>query len=319
MGSVRHFTESSGAGETYDNDQQSAVTEYLRTGYPTGVTDWEISVEGKIYKVLKRASVTAFYDENGSTLFDVTNSRLAKEYGELIETTSAPKTEMGKVIASIERRAFDAAVQEPERMPTGDDIEGKPDVIPMGTASLAKMPSEPAEMSDIAEQAVKKLNGELGRLTGSEKTFAEMCIEFLIRRCRESQSLAEDICQQHKTWKKCYGYIYSKAKSYLGGKSGPVLDATVFEWVEDYYHLDDKAKEEKKAKEEAERQKKTEERQKQSAKKTAKTAAKSKAPEAKTPALKEEKPVTAKPEAPKKKSKKKELEGQMDLFSMMGM
>lgn len=297
MGEVRHYTENGGPEEAYDSEHKAAVEEYLQKGYSAEAifADCEIKVSGKTYNVLKRTAVTAFYDENGDNIFDVTNKRIAAEYEALTSGAGEPESDIGKAISSIERQAFEAATQEPE-----------------------KAPEDPAK-PDAVQKAVEKLRAELAAASDKEKPFAEPCIEYLIKRCGESQSLAEDICQQHKTWKKCYGYIFSKAKTYLGGNSGPVRSDTVFEWVEDYYHLDDKAQEEKKAKEAAERQKKAEERQKQSAKKTTKADESPKKPETKEAAPKKEKPATPKPEAPKKKSKKNELEGQMDLFSMLGM
>lgn len=297
MGAVRHYTENGGPEEAYNNEHKAAVEEYLQKGYSAEAifADCQIKVSGKTYNVLKRTAVTTFYDENGDTIFDVTNKRIAAEYETLTSGAGEPESEIGKAISSIERQAFEVATQEAENTP------------------------EEPEKPDAAQKAVEKLRAELATVSDKEKPFMEPCIEYLIKRCGESQSLAEDICQQHKTWKKCYGYIFSKAKTYLGGNSGPVRSDTVFEWVEDYYHLDDKAQEEKKAKEAAERQKKAEERQKQPAKKTTKTAASPKKPEIKEATPKKEKPATPKLEAPKKKSKKNELEGQMDLFSMLGM
>ncbi|MCD8150558.1 MAG: PcfK-like family protein [Clostridiales bacterium] len=283
MGEVRHYTENGGPQEAYDSEHKAAVEEYLQKGYSAEAifADCEIRVSGKTYNVLKRTAVTAFYDENGDTIFDVTNKRIAAEYEALTSGAGEPESDIGKAISSIERQAFEAATQEPEKIPEELESDSKLHDLEKD-AETVKEPEKP----DAVKKAVEKLQAELAAASDKEKPFAEPCIEYLIKRCGESQSLAEDICQQHKTWKKCYGYIFSKAKTCLGGNSGPVRSDTVFEWVEDYYHLDDKAQEEKKAKEAAERQKKAEERQKQPAKKTTKEAATSKKLEAKETAPK---------------------------------
>ncbi len=85
----------------------------------------------------------------------------------------------------------------------------------------------------------------------------------------------------------------------------------VYEWAEDYYHKDDKAEEEKKAMKAAERKKKEAER-------------KEKAAEKKTLALQEadiyvkKEKTSDKPAEPKQQKNSKDMDGQMDLFSMMG-
>lgn len=133
--------------------------------------------------------------------------------------------------------------------------------------------------------------------------------------------------QDHKTWEKCYKYIYEQARKQAKGSSCAVLDDVVYEWAEDYFHKDDKAEEDKKAKEAAEREKKQKADQqkrldgmKKRAEKKAKAVEKDKAAqEAPKPEVKVEKPKKEpeKKETPKKRSN--ELEGQMDLFSMMGL
>lgn len=164
--------------------------------------------------------------------------------------------------------------------------------------------------------AIAKLQAELEK--AKEKEFAKPVIEYLLERCRQSESLAADICQSHKTWEKCYKYIYEEARKKLNSKSGPVRDDVVYEWAEDYFHLDDKAEEEKKAKEEAERKKKSAEKKKQDTEK------KGKATSVKSPKsgkAEEKKTAVSEPkrEVQKPKTKKNELDGQIDFFSMMGM
>lgn len=147
--------------------------------------------------------------------------------------------------------------------------------------------------------AVTKLQGELKK--AKEMDFAKPVIEHLIERCKNSESLASDVCQDHKKWKKCFDYIYEQARKQSTGNRAAVRDDVVYEWAEDYYHKDDKAEEEKKAKEAVERKKKQAERAKK---------AKSEPQKAETPKPKEE---------PKPKKNSKDMDGQLDIFSMMGM
>ena len=170
------------------------------------------------------------------------------------------------------------------------------------------------------------------------KTFAEPVVKHLIERCKESESLASDICQNHKTWEKCYQYINEQARKQAKGNSCAVRDDVVYEWAEDYYHKDDKAEEEEKAK--------AAKKAKEEGKKCDEIAAKAKArAKAKTSAkpnknraradydttlkantdnhklsAKEIAEMKAEEEKKSKKAKKSgDIDGQMDIFSFMGM
>lgn len=201
--------------------------------------------------------------------------------------------------------------------------------VSMGTAPLAEIVTgnvPPPTEEEIAEaikenkksfheRAKEKLEKELKE--AKDKSFAEPIIEYLLKRCAEDIGLAEDVCQSHKTWNKCFDFIYESArKSAKGNRQCAVRNDVVFEWAEDYYHKDDKAEEEKKAKEKAEAVKKAKEK-----------AAKAKADGAKKATVKPKKedvkkePTPSKPEKPVEKTKKnkKEMDGQMDIFSLMGM
>lgn len=165
-------------------------------------------------------------------------------------------------------------------------------------------------MSDLRDKALEKLDKELASIVDdAKKKFAQPCIEFLRKRCGEDDSICEDILQEHKTWEKCSKYVNDQARKELGGSSGPVWHETVYEWVEDYFHLDDKALEEKKAKEEAERKKRQAENAKRAKEKAAKNSKAGKRPAA----VKEKK---AESEKPVQKKKANEIDGQMDIFSM---
>ena len=312
-----------GDNQDYEHEWSKAVLGYLENGYSLEDSKSEVEVGNITYKILKREKVTAFYDADGNTLFDVENDRLKEEYEAMDFSASEPQSEMGKVISSIEQQAFEQSVN--------DDIDAD-DTVPMGTASLKEIPAPTPEKIEAVKEnnnssvyigvvgAVTKLQEELKK--AKDKSFADPIIKHLIERCREAESLASDVCQDHKTWEKCYKYIYEQARKQAKGSSCAVRDDVVYEWAEDYYHRDDKALEEKKAAEAKEREKKQKADQqkrldgmKKRAEKKAKTAGK----EATKPEAKADKPKKEpeKKEPPKKRSN--ELEGQMDLFSMMGL
>ena len=303
-----------GDNQDYEHEWSKAVLEYLENGYSSEDSKSEVEVGDTTYKILKREKVTAFYDADGNTLFDIENDRLKEEYEAMDFSASEPQSEMGKVISNIEQQAFEQAAN--------DDIDAD-DTVPMGTASLKEIvegiPAPTPEEIESAKEnnnssvyigvvgAVTKLQEELKK--AKDKLFADPIIKHLIERCRESESLASDVCQDHKTWEKCYKYIYEQARKQAKGSSCAVRDDVVYEWAEDYFHKDDKAEEDKKAKEAAERKKKQDE----------KTKTDSKKKEVSKPAAESEKKTEApKPEA-KPKRNNKDMDGQLDMFSLLGM
>lgn len=311
-----------GDNQDYEHEWSKAVLEYLENGYSSEDSKSEVEVGDTTYKILKREKVTAFYDADGNTLFDIENDRLKEEYEAMDFSASEPQSEMGKVISNIEQQAFEQAVN--------DDIDAD-DTVPMGTASLKEIvegiPAPTPEEIEAAKEnnnssvyigvvgAVTKLQEELKK--AKDKSFADPIIKHLIERCRESESLASDVCQDHKTWEKCYKYIYEQARKQAKGSSCAVLDDVVYEWAEDYYHKDDKAEEEKKAREKKQKEesKKLDAAAKRAQEKAKKNKKEEKATEKKSTVTEPKK--AEKKEAPKKKSN--ELEGQMVLFSMMGL
>lgn len=303
-----------GDNQDYEHEWSKAVLEYLENGYSSEDGKSEVEVGNTTYKILKREKVTAFYDADGNTLFDIENDRLKEEYEAMDFSASEPQSEMGKVISNIEQQAFEQAVN--------NDIDAD-DTVPMGTASLKEIvegiPAPTPEEIEAAKEnnnssvyigvvgAVTKLQEELKK--AKDKSFADPIIKHLIERCRESESLASDVCQDNKTWEKCYKYIYEQARKQAKGSSCAVRDDVVYEWAEDYYHKDDKAEEDKKAKEAAERKKKQD----------AKAKTDSEKKETSKPAAEPEKKTEAPKPEPKSKRNNKDMDGQLDMFSLLGM
>lgn len=164
----------------------------------------------------------------------------------------------------------------------------------------------------VKARAREKLENELK--AEKDKYFAEPVIGYLLKRCEDDEGLAQDVVQEHKTWNKCFDYIYEQARRQATGNRAAVRDDVVYEWAEDYYHKDDKAEEEAKAKRESEAKAK---REKAAAeKKLPKTNVKPSVGNGETedPTQDGDSKELSRP----KKNGKDDMEGQMDLFSMLG-
>lgn len=286
--------------ELRDGLKEEIVKEYLQTGYADGIKQLDIKVSGRDYKVLDRGENTTFYDALGNTLFSIGNEELSAEYEKLKKSGDAPNPADRQEDASN-------AVEEEKPVSSETDKEGAAEEAPP-----VEVPAAPEEMEDFKGKACEKLQGELKK--ANDKQFADPVIGYLLKRCEEDNGLAQDVMQEHKTWEKCFKYIFDQARKQAKGNSAAVRDDVVYEWAEDYYHKDDKAEEEKKAREEAERKKREAERKKK--------AADQKAADKKNPkktAAKEDKVEEKQAEPPKPKKNSKDMDGQMDLFSMMGM
>ena len=286
---VKHFTSEQKDENTYGWPWNEVVKKYLESGYASEQKECQVTIREKEYKILKRDAVTVFYDADGNTLFDVTNDRLKKEYesdhGEEKETEDAAEwVEMGK--ASL-----------------ADIITGN---LPDPTPEEIEI-AEKANAGDVQAKAKQKLDDELK--SAGNKAFAIPIMTYLKKRCDEDPGMAEDILQEHKTWKKCFDYIHEKARGYASGIFVAVPDNVVYEWSEDYFRLDDKALEEKKKKE----RKELEEKRKAEAAKRKSGSGKQKAAVKKDNGEKK----AAAPDKKGKASKNKEPEGQMSLFDLL--
>lgn len=356
---IQHFTEAPeiqhfAVEKVSKNDNVYGVTwgnlvrEYLETAYSDGNTQAEVVSFGVTYKVLKRGEVTAFYDADGNTLFDVENRRLEKEYEWVMNDAANANAENinleeGKADVAEEENAntfkeeadtetgeaskTERAENEEENSPdvrseADDNVISAEENTYESPASTEAVATDKGEHDKSAKQSAKdKLEKELKG--AKDKSFADPIIRYLLKRCAEDEGLARDVIQKHKTWEKCFDYIYAQARKQSKGNRAAVRDDVVYEWAEDYYHKDDKAEEEKAAKKAAEakakREKAAAEKKAIANDKTAGAAArlspkKDRNAEKPTPAKEEKQKEQAKP-----KKKGKEMEGQLDMFSMMGM
>lgn len=138
----------SGDNRDYEFEWSKAVLEYLERDIRQKK---ELRAGGREHDLQgsKRDTVTAFYDADGNTLFDVTNDRLKEEY-EAMESLdeTEPKSEIGRAIAGIEKQAFDEAVY-------------------MGKTSLADIVTGNVPDPDTGRSA--EGNGRAGRSRGSRR------------------------------------------------------------------------------------------------------------------------------------------------------
>lgn len=306
---------------------KGALHEYLRTSYKNGGSMCDIESGGVVYKVMKKDDKVTFYDAAGSTLFHISYEQLETEYVQLngqqeadgencqirkqIEESGEEGLQCSGGIGETCKECKKAETAESENAVVQDAVK---DNMPE-TSSSAKETSGSAK-----SQAKKKLEKELKK--AKDKSFAEPVIEYLIKRCREDEGLSQDVIQGHKAWEKCYAYIQSEAlkSAQKGARCCAVRDDIVYEWAEDYYHKDDKAEEERKAKKAEEARKKAEERAAKAKEKTEKKSAGAK----EDSNVKAQEGAKAVPDREKKDSVKprkntRDMEGQLDMFSMMGM
>lgn len=139
-------------------------------------------------------------------------------------------------------------------------------------------------------------------------------------RCADDVGLAQDVMQEHKALQKCLDYIYEKARKQAVGNRAAVRDEVVFEWAEDYYHKDDKAEEEKRVKKEATRKQREAENKKNAKKNIGKRKNTDKHKTGKeNSAAKPQSEQAVEKETARVKKNSKNIEGQMDLFSMLGL
>lgn len=288
---VRHFTSEQKDENTYGWPWNEVVKKYLESGYASDQKECQVTIREKGYKILKRDTVTVFYDADGNTLFDVTNDRLQREYES--DQGEEEKNEENSSMVEMGTASLVDAVTGNIPAPTPEEIET----------------AKKANAGDVVAKAKQKLEEEVKK--AKDKEFADPIIRHLLKRCEEDPGMAEDILQAHKTWLKCFAHIRGEAKKRADGNCAVVRDDLVYEWAEDYFRMDDKALEEKKEKE---RKAQEEKRKAEAAKKKSGSGKQKKKADAKKET--EEKKTPA-PEKNGRAPKNKEPEGQMSLFDLL--
>ena len=157
---------------------------------------------------------------------------------------------------------------------------------------------------------------ELYRETAKQQI--TLVMDGIVKMADEDDTLYQAIMQPHKTFKRCYSFMEKKAKEMAGqnAQSCAVISTALFEWIKEYYMLDDKEEIEK-----AERAKAL-----AAAKRLAAAKAKKASKSDLEITIEESKKKAAEYEAKKKAEaeekriakaeEKRNCAGQMDLFSM---
>lgn len=291
------------------------VKDYLKTAYLSEEADSEVVSDGITYKVLRRREVTVFYDSDGDTLFDVKNTRLAKEYGLLTKAPkgaddeadiSEPLTPMGKTIAGIEKEAFDEAV----KTDTQQEDEKAGAVYASGGDKLRK--EENKMLESVKPEYMEVMKSQMDLLFSQLIELAEKDTEF-----------EKKVLLPHKSMERCMKYCSNKAMELREPSDQekdaarrnhvpivtPVGETLLFSWIMEYYNMDDKEEVEKEAKRKAKQQKAEKDRKHESKKvKDAETA----------PEKKAEQENKAQVKTEKKKMVENKMENQLSLFDMMG-
>ncbi len=218
---VKHFSLEEKDDNTYGWPWNEVVKTFLQSHYNDEEKQCSIKIRDKEYKILKRESVTVFYDADGNTLFDVTNARLEKEYESGVSDAeeelenNVPVEPMGEIIEETEQEAFEAVTSEGEKNIKDEEF------VPMGTTSLADIveglpaptdeaikKAEEENAKPLKQRAKEKLEGELKN--AKDKNFADPVITYLLKRCEEDDGLAEDVLQNHKHGKSAMAIFMSR-------------------------------------------------------------------------------------------------------------
>jgi len=142
----------------------------------------------------------------------------------------------------------------------------------------------------MKKKEIEKLKNELKE--AKDKAFAKPVITHLIEKCQVDEKLAEAVLQEKKTWEKCFSYLFDKAKKAAtkGARGAAIWHDTVYAWAEEYFHAVEVEK----------------------PKADVKPAAQTIKP---TPVI----PKVVTPKVTEMPKKKGEVEGQLDMFALLGM
>ncbi len=158
--------------------------------------------------------------------------------------------------------------------------------------------------------AIEKLNNERAK---AQSNYEKMVADALVKRCKESKALCEDVLKADKTLANCFEYIKSKARKEAKNGCAAIEDSVVYEWAEDYYHAQNLDIDKPKPKTEAPKYD-VKKAISQAQASVAKSAPKKSAPQKKATITPITKKVTAPKPAPKTPTIKVNSDGQFSLF-----
>lgn len=272
----------------------NVVREYLKTEYAKGSMNADIISDGIAYKVLNRGEVTAFYDADGNTLFDVENKRLEKEYGYVAkQTLEAEQTE------SADKKQ-----------------EGREEEAKAYSSGEEKLIAEENEMiASVKPEFREAMRAQM-----------DLVFEELVSWAKQDSGFEKKVLLAHKSMKRCMKFCADKAmglrepsnqeKADARNHNMPIMTPVgsdmLFEWIKEYYDKDDKAEVEKEEKAAAVPKKSANKKEPAEKKKAATKECVSK--------KKEKKPVVKRKDtaAPKKgQGKSVNVNGQLSMFDLL--
>lgn len=340
---VQHFTEApeiqpfaiekvSKNDNVYGAVWGNVVREYLKMAYSGENAQADVISDGITYKVLKREEVTAFYDADGNTLFDVENKRLEKEYEWLMNDNAKADAEISK----LEGSETDVAQKENAEMVREETDTKIGEALKTGHAEDEKEGSS----ADKTESVKSYSSGEEKLIAEEDEMIASVKPEFkkimqaqmdlifkeLISWTKQDPEFEKKVLLNHKSMKRCMKFCADKAmglrepsdqeKAAARNNNIPIMTPVgsdmLFEWIKEYYDKDDKA--------EVEKEKKAATAQKKSADQK-KAVGKKKAAFKETVSKKQEKkPVEKKEDTKAAGSPKKQdkfVNGQISMFDLL--
>lgn len=311
----------------------NVVRAYLKTAYSGENAQADIISDGITYKVLKREEVTAFYDADGNTLFDVENKRLEKEYEWVMNDSAKVDAEISK----LDESETDVAEEE-----NADMVKEETDTK-IGEAPKTEYAEDEKEGSsaDKTENVKSYSSGEEKLIAEEDEMIASVKPEFkkimqaqmdlifkeLISWTKQDPEFEKKVLLNHKSMKRCMKFCADKAmglrepsdqeKAAARNNNIPIMTPVgsdmLFEWIKEYYDKDDKA--------EVEKEKKAATAQKKSADKKKAVGKKKAAPKEAVPKKQEKKPVEKKEDTKAAGSSKKQdkfVSGQISMFDLLG-
>lgn len=276
---IQHFTEASeiqhfATVKVNKNDNVygivwgNVVREYLKTAYSGENAQADVVSDGITYKVLKREEVTAFYDADGNTLFDVENKRLEKEYEWVMNDSAKADAEISK----LEESETDVAQKE-----NADMVKEETDTKIGGVSKTGHAEDEKEGSSADKTESVKSYSsGEEKLIAEEDEMIASVKPEFkkimqaqmdlifkeLISWTKQDPEFEKKVLLNHKSMKRCMKFCADKAmglrepsdqeKAAARNNNIPIMTPVgsdmLFEWIKEYYDKDDKAEVEKEKK-----------------------------------------------------------------------
>jgi len=82
---------------------------------------------------------------------------------------------------------------------------------------------------------LEKYEGDMREL---QKQQLNMVFPELLRKCRDDDEFNRQVLQCYKSWEGCTKYLEEKAKKFLNNKSGAVISTILYQWIYEYYALD---------------------------------------------------------------------------------